>query len=474
MVEQIQKSLRDSKTARWAALLIVSITMMFGYFLTDIMAPLKGLLEGQIGWSSNEFGTFNSAYGWFNVFFFMLIIGGIILDKIGVRLTGFMAAVVMVGGAAIKYWAVSTHVLDGQTILGVNSQVMFASIGFAIFAVGIEVAGITVSKIIYKWFKGKELALAMGLEMAMARIGTAFALSASVPIARATGIIDVSRPVLFGLIGVCIGLIVFIVYMVMDKKLDQSEGVTSESVVAPEDQFKVRDILTIITNRGWWYIAILCVLFYSAVFPFLKFGADLMVNKFGVSESLAGTIPALLPFGNILLTPIFGTIYDRKGKGASIMIMGSILLIIVHTLFAVPFFTSPIIAIVLVLILGVGFSLVPSAMWPSVTKIVPERQLGTAFALIFWVQNWGLMGVPKLIGWVLDKYCITGQVVRDGLTVNTYDYTLPMIIFAGFGVLALVFAFLLKAEDKRKGYGLELPNIQALKEVVIEAEIREV
>lgn len=473
MVAKIQQSLRDSKTARWAALIIVSITMMFGYFLTDIMAPLKGLLEGQIGWSSNEFGTFNSAYGWFNVFFFMLILGGIILDKIGVRLTGLMASVVMVAGAAIKYWAVSTHSLDGQTLLGINSQVLVASIGFAIFAVGVEVAGITVSKIIYKWFKGKELALAMGLEMAMARIGTAMALSASVPIARATGIIDVSRPVLFALIGLCIGLIVFIVYMVMDKKLDESDGITSESVVAPEDQFKVKDILTIVTNRGWWYIAILCVLFYSAVFPFLKFGADLMVNKFGVSESLAGTIPALLPFGNILLTPLFGTIYDRKGKGASIMIIGSILLIVVHALFAVPFLTNPITAIVLVLVLGVGFSLVPSAMWPSVTKIVPERQLGTAFALIFWVQNWGLMGVPKLIGWVLDKYCITGQTVRDGLTVNTYDYTLPMIIFAGFGVLALVFAFLLKAEDKKKGYGLELPNIQALKEVVVEAEIRE-
>lgn len=473
MVHKIQKSLRDSAALRWGALIIVSITMLFGYFLTDIMAPLKGLLEGQLGWSSDEFGTFNSAYGWFNVFFFMLIIGGIILDKIGVRLTGLMSSIIMVSGAAIKYWAVSTNSLDGQTIWGINSQVMIASIGFAIFAVGIEVAGITVSKIIYKWFKGKELALAMGLQMAMARIGTAVALSASVPIARATGIIDVSRPVLIGLIGLCIGLIVFIVYMVMDKKLDESEGITSSTVVAPEDQFKIKDILTIITNRGWWYIAILCVLFYSAVFPFLKFGADLMVNKFGVSESLAGTIPALLPFGNILLTPLFGTIYDRKGKGASIMIIGSILLILVHTLFAIPLLNNWIIAIVLILILGVGFSLVPSAMWPSVTKIIPERQLGTAYALIFWVQNWGLMGVPKLIGWVLDKYCITGQVVRDGLTVNTYDYTIPMMIFAGFGVLALVFAFLLKAEDKKKGYGLELPNIQPLKEIVVESEIRE-
>lgn len=473
MVDKIQKSMRDSAFARWSALIIVSITMLFAYFLADVMAPLKGLLEGQIGWSSDEFGTFNSAYGWFNVFFFMLIIGGIILDKIGVRLTGLMASIVMVIGAALKYWAVSTHSLDGQTILGINSQVMIASIGFAVFAVGIEVSGITISKIIFKWFKGKELALSMGLQMGMARIGTALALSASVPIARATGIIDVSRPVLVGLIGLCIGLIVFIVYMVMDKKLDESEGITSETIVAPEDQFKIKDILNIVTNRGWWYIAILCVLFYSAVFPFLKFGADLMVNKFGVDESLAGTIPALLPFGNILLTPLFGTIYDRKGKGATIMIIGSILLIVVHSLFAIPFLNNWVIAVVLVLILGVGFSLVPSAMWPSVTKIIPERQLGTAYALIFWVQNWGLMGVPKLIGWVLDKYCITGQTVRDGLTVNTYDYTLPMIIFTGFGVLALVFAFLLKAEDKKKGYGLELPNIQRLQEVVVETEIRD-
>ena len=198
-----------------------------------------------------------------------------------------------------------------------------------------------------------------------------------------------------------------------------------------------------------------------------------MVNKFGVNEDIAGMIPMLLPFGNILLTPLFGSIYDRKGKGASIMILGSILLIFVHTMFSIPSLNNWVIAIVLVIILGIGFSLVPSAMWPSVPKIVPEKRLGTAYAMIFYVQNWGLMGVPLLIGWVLEKYCITGQTVRDGLTVNTYDYTLPMIIFAGFGVLALIFAFLLKAEDKRKGYGLELPNI-VKEDVVIESEIREV
>lgn len=460
MVEKIRQSLRDSAAARWSALFIVSFTMMCGYFLTDIMAPLAGLLEGQLGWSRAEYGTFTSSYGWFNIFLLMLILGGIILDKLGVRLTGLGAASVMVIGAAIKYWAVSSESLRGSTLFGLDAQVLWASVGFAIFAVGVEVAGITVSKIIVKWFKGKELATAMGMQVAMARIGTAMALGFSVPIAKAMGMVDVSRPILFALIGLCIGLIAFVVYMMMDKKLDASEATDGVEEKNPDDEFKISDIGKILGNKGWWYIAILCVLFYSAVFPFLKYATDLMVNKFGVKEDLAGLIPMLLPFGNILLTPLFGGIYDRKGKGATIMIIGSLLLILVHALFSVPGLNSWIFAMVLVVILGIAFSLVPSAMWPSVPKIVPEKRLGTAYSLIFWVQNWGLAGVPLLIGWVLEKYCITGQTVRDGLTVNTYDYTLPMMIFTGFGILALVVAFLLKAEDKKKGYGLESPNIE--------------
>ncbi|MBZ4652247.1 MAG: hypothetical protein JG761_1047 [Proteiniphilum sp.] len=460
MVENLRKSLRDSAAARWSALLIVSFTMMCGYFLTDIMAPLAGLLEGQLGWSRAEYGTFTSSYGWFNVFLLMLILGGIILDKLGVRITGVGAAAVMVIGSAIKYWAISSDVLRGETLFGLDAQVFWASIGFAVFAVGVEVAGITVSKIIVKWFKGKELATAMGMQVAMARIGTALALGFSIPIAKATGVIDVSRPLLIALIGLCIGLIAFFVYVVMDNKLDTSEATGVEEEKNPEDEFKLSDIGKILGNKGWWYIAILCVLFYSAVFPFLKYATDLMVNKFGVEEDLAGLIPMLLPFGNILLTPLFGGIYDKKGKGATIMIIGASLLIIVHALFSIPGLNSWIFAMVLVVFLGIAFSLVPSAMWPSVPKIVPEKRLGTAYSLIFWVQNWGLMGVPLLIGWVLEKYCVTGQTVRDGLTVNTYDYTIPMLIFTSFGVLALVFAFLLKAEDKKKGYGLELPNMQ--------------
>jgi predicted MFS family arabinose efflux permease len=434
--------------------------MLCGYWLTDVMAPLKPMLEKELLWNSSEYGFFTSAYGWFNVFLLMLILGGIILDKMGVRFTGIMATSVMVIGTAIKFWAISTHSLDGHTILGMKSQVVIAGLGFATFGVGVETAGITVSKIIVKWFKGKEMALAMGLEMATARIGTTMAMVTSVPIARALH--GVSKPILVCLIMLCIGMISFIVYTFIDKKLDKSiaDEAGRHDSAESEESFSVKDIWYIISNKGWWYIALLCVLFYSAVFPFLKYAADLMVNKFQVDPELAGIIPGMLPFGTMILTPLFGNLYDRKGKGASIMILGAVLLIFVHAMYSIPFLRFTPIAIVLIIILGIGFSLVPSAMWPSVPKIIPEKQLGTAYALIFWVQNIGLMGVPALIGWVLDKYCITGTHLIDGAPVPSYNYTLPMIIFTCFGIIALVFALLLKAEDKKKGYGLEMPNIK--------------
>jgi len=457
-MEKIRKTLAESKAARWTALAVVAFTMLCGYYLTDVMAPLKTMLEQQLSWSSSEYGTFTGAYGWFNVFLLMLILGGIILDKMGVRFTGKMATLLMVIGTAIKYWAVSTNALDGQMLFGMKTQVLVASLGFALFGVGVETAGITVSKIIVKWFKGKELALAMGLEMATARLGTMLALQTSAPIAKALG--HVSMPILMALILLCIGMIAFFIYCGMDKKLDASIAEADKGTVKePEESFQLKDIGFILRNRGWWFIAILCVLFYSAVFPFLKYASDLMVNKFSVDPETAGIIPSLLPLGTMVLTPFFGNLYDRKGKGATIMIIGAVLLIFVHAMFSIPIFDKPWQAVVLIIILGIGFSLVPSAMWPSVPKIIPMKQLGTAYALIFWVQNWGLMGVPMLIGWVLDKYCITGSRMIDGISVPTYNYQIPMMIFTSLGILAILFGFLLKAEDRKKGYGLEMPNI---------------
>ena len=410
MTEHLKQKLNDSAVLRWSVLALVAFTMLCGYFLTDVMSPLKPMLEKELLWDSLDYGFFTSAYGWFNVFLLMLIFGGIILDKMGVRFTGMGACLLMVFGCGLKYYAISTTFPEGAMLFGFKTQVTLAALGYAIFGVGVEIAGITVSKIIVKWFKGKEMALAMGLEMATARIGTTLA---------------------------------------MDASLD-AEG------LEPEEPFRMKDIVYIITNKGFWLIALLCVLFYSAVFPFIKYAADLMVQKYNVDPKLAGTIPGLLPIGAIILTPLFGSLYDRIGKGATLMIIGSVMLIFVHTMFALPILNIWWFATIIMIILGFAFSLVPSAMWPSVPKIIPEKQLGTAYALIFWVQNWGLMGVPLLIGWVLNTYC-KGPVV-DG--AQTYDYTLPMAIFALFGVLALIVALMLKAENKKKGYGLEEANIQ--------------
>lgn len=464
MTAELKRILSDSRSTRWAAILLVSFTQFAGYFLADVMSPLQGMLESQLHWSSTDYGWFTGAYGWFNVFLFFLILGGMILDRLGARFAGLAAALAMVAGTAVKYWAITTHALDGKSwhilFWTFPAQVWMAAFGYAVFGVGIEVAGITASKVVVKWFRGHEMALAMGLQLAIARLGTALALSTALPIAKAFG--RVSAPVLVCLIMLVIGVLTFFIYTFRDRKLEASIAAARvETAAAPEEAFRLRDILEIVRNRGWWYICILCALFYSAVFPFLKYATYFMINKFGVSESWAGTIPGLLPFGTILLTPVFGNLYDRKGKGASIMILGAFLIVGVHMLFALPVLDHWLVAIVLMIVLGIGFSLVPSAMWPSVPKIIPERQLGTAYALIFWVQNaFALMSVPALIGWVLDKYGVTGTVVRDGQSVTTYSYTIPMLIFMAFGLTSLVFAFLLKAEDKRKGYGLELPNIK--------------
>ena len=449
MTQVIQTKLSDSAVARWSVLAIVSITMMCGYFITDVMAPLQSMLETNFGWDGTEYGIFTSSFGWFNVTLFMLIIGGIILDKKGMRFTGTLACFLMLIGCSIKYYAVSPFFALEGSLWGIRLQVLVASVGFASFGVGVEIAGISVTKVIARWFKGKEIALAMGLQVAMARIGTALALSSTVPVARYFN--ELSTPVLFGLALLCIGLIAFLAFCVMDRKLDASiKGSEEES----EESFRLSDIVYVIRNKGFWLIALLCVLFYSAVFPFLKFATSLMMNKYGVNEALAGSIPSLLPFGTILLTPLFGGLYDQKGKGASIMIFGSFLLVVVHALFALPLLNVWWFAAFVMIVLGIAFSLVPSAMWPSVPKIIPHNKLGTAYATIFWVQNIGLSGVPMLIGWVLNTYCRTGN------PDVPYNYTLPMIIFSCFGILAVFVAILLKNEDKKKGYGLEMPNIR--------------
>jgi MFS family permease len=488
----------------------------------------------------------------------MLIFSGIILDKMGVRFTGLAATSMMAIGTGLNYWALRHVFPDGALIFGIKTQVIISAIGFGIFGVGTEAGGITVSKSVVKWFKGREMALAMGMQMSIARLGTALALGIALPLAKTY---SYSSPVLLAFVFMLIALSSFIIYTFMDKKLDASIAQSTDGN-AKEDAFELKDILFIIRNRGFWYIAILCVLFYSAVFPFLFYATDLMINKYHVNPNLAGLIPGLLPFGTIFLTPLFGTIYDKKGKGATIMIIGSVILIFVHGMLTIPFLNAWWLAASVVIILGIGFSLVPAAMWPSVPKIIPEKQLGTAYAVIFWIQNIGLWIIPLLLGIILnatnpdvtpDKIAVKEAVsigykqvlseksyglsdkeisqlaekassrtidslvqstnyeavsiskadlgtlkntisastaaALSGITISEnrgkfdkeienktteaiypiivksrlnlrYNYFFDLVMFTSLSILSLLFAFLLKAEDKKKGYGLELPNIK--------------
>lgn len=456
MTEAIRHKLSDSKSARWTALLIVSLTMMAGYFFTDVMSPMEALLTADpakeamgLGWSSDEYGFFSGAYGYFNVFLLLLFFGGIILDKFGIRFTGILSTVLMFGGALIKYWAVSQSFEGTMTLpLGIgtySTQVVWAVLGFAIYGVGCEIAGITVSKVIVKWFTGHELALAMGLQVALARIGTAGALAVALPFAKSFG--GVHASVALGAAMLCAGMLAFLVYCVMDKKEDASAATAANG---SEEGFKLSDLVILVKSPGFWCVALLCLMFYAGVFPFLKFATKLMVFKYGVDADVAGLIPAMLPFGTIFLTPFFGGLYDNIGKGATLMIIGSVLLTLVHFIFVLPLH-SYLLAIVCMIILGIAFGLVPSAMWPSVPKIIPMKLLGSAYALIFYIQNIGLSLVPVWIGKVNQQN--TGA---DGVI----DYTQTMTIFAGFGAVAILISFLLLFLDKKKGYGLQKPNVK--------------
>ena len=458
MTQQVKKKLNDSWGMRWGALAIVAFTMMAAYYVNDVVAPLKSMLEASpaengLGWTSSDFGIYTGAYSFLNVFCLMLIWGGLILDRFGIRFTGKLATILMVAGTWLEYYAMTSMVGTTDMILGYKADVFIASAGYSVFGVGAEVAGITVTKMIAKWFRGKEMATAMGVQVALARVGSQAAYAVAIPVARS---FELTTPVLIGLVCLVGGMIAFFSFSVLDKKLDtQMEEIKDES--SDDEKFSFKDVATILSNPGFWLIALLCVLFYSCVFPFQKFASELMITKYGIDENVAGFFAGLPALGALILTPVFGGMVDKRGKAASIMMFGAAMLIFVHFVYALPFITGSYVAIAMMIILGIAFSLVPSAMWPSVAKIFPAHQLGTAYALIFFIQNIGLWGVPTLIGFVLDNYCITGKTAAG---TNLYDYTLPMCIFTGFAVFSLFVAFALKIADKKFGYKLEESNIK--------------
>ena len=462
----IQK-LNDSPVARWTVLFIVATAMMMGYFVNDVMSPLETLLEmprsqGGLGWTPSDYGFFSGAGSFINVFLLMLFFSGLILDKMGIRFTGTLACSLMVIGTLIKLYAVTTDFgTTDVTFFNTHlpASAAWASFGFAIFGVGYEMTGITVSKAIVRWFTGHELALAMGLQLAMARFGTAAALSISAPIARHY---TLSTPLLVALAFLTIGLLAFLVFCVMDRRLDHrmiiasdEHGLTQNNQDLREDpcssdankdseEFRFSDIGTTLRSPGFWLITLFCVLFYSAVSPFLKFSTKLMVMKYGVDPDVAGFFSSIAPFGTILMTPLFGLIYDRYGKGVTLVITGALMLTAVHFGFSLPMHSSTV-AITLMVILSVGFSLAPAALWPCVPKIIPLKCLGTACSMIFFIQNFGRAIIPMFVG-----------------KANEADptYETSMLIFGFTALGAALTAMAMWYVDRRQGYGLQLPNIR--------------
>lgn len=466
MTETIRKTLRDSAFARWIALALISATMFFGYFFVDVVAPLQKMMLANFNWTPEVFGYLGGSEFVLNVFVGFLILSGIILDKMGIRFTLLLAGATMVGGAALKFSALKF--IDPTLTVSVFGFVLpttalLSYVGFAIFGVGVEMAGITVSKTIVKWFKGKEMALAMGLEMAVARLGVfaVFRLSPIFANADSANPAEWNAPnaVFMGMAFLCIGFLTFLTYVFIDLKLDKQLG--DDAKLAPEDEFRISDLGKIFTNPGFIAIASLCVLFYSAIFPFQKFAVDMLSSKMGTTPTEAANLFSYFPIGAMILTPFIGLFLDLKGKGASMMLYGAILLVVSHLIFALtPNATfSYGLAFGTIVILGTAFSLVPASMWPSLPKIVEDRYLGTAYGCVFWIQNIGLMVVPGLIGWSITK---SNPGVAEQIAANVegaaYSYVVPELIFASFGVLAIVLALVLRRVDKNKGYGLELPN----------------
>ena len=534
-----QKTLRDSAAIRWMALLLLALAMFCAYIFMDILSPIKDLMQTQRGWDSDAFGTMQGSETFLNVFVFFLIFAGIILDKMGVRFTALLSGAVMLLGAIIKWYAISdsfigsgletwfTNNLNHIPVFeqlnvspfyeGMPASAKLAACGFMLFGCGAEMGGITVSRGIVKWFKGREMALAMGSEMALARLGVATCMIFSPFFAKLGGVVSVSRSVAFGVVLLCIAMIMLVVYFFMDKKLDAQTGEAEEK----DDPFKISDLGQILTSSGFWLVSLLCVLYYSAIFPFQKYAVNMLqcnlsftevpADSFWASSSVtiiqyvimlvvavtafmfnflknksfkygvlclsivslvtycymgymrqsAESIFAVFPLLAVGITPILGNFVDHKGKAASMLVLGSLLLIACHLTFAfiLPEFKGNqvgvvTVAYVTILVLGASFSLVPASLWPSVPKLVDAKIIGSAYALIFWIQNIGLWLFPLLIGKVLT---MTNKGVTNATELN---YTAPLVMLAGLGVAALVIGLVLKVVDKKKGLHLEEPNIK--------------
>jgi MFS family permease len=399
-----RSNMADSWLWRWGVVLLVSVTIATCYYFYDAVSPLKGTLTEELGWDSADFGQFNAAYSIPNVFLLMAVIGGIIADKLGIRITGNLFCGCMVTGTLVTWYGATPYFNDGGFGYSLMSsflpswdpslKVMW--LGYLLYGLGAETSLVVISKVIVKWFRGREVALALAINLALARLGSMAGLIVSPRAMKPHW----TNALWLCVILMAIGFLAFLIYTFVDRRFESQRSALG---AGGEDQdmeepFRLSDIGALLTNPSFMFIVCLCVTFYSAVFPFLKYGPDLLVNKWGMSLTMASDICSIVYFGTILFTPLFGWVIDFKGWGATLMIVGSAMLVVVHSLLAFTTLTP----MVPMFLLGVTFSLVPAAMWPAIARIVGDNRLGTAYGLTFSIQNIGLWALPIVIGMVLD------------------------------------------------------------------------
>ncbi|MBO7269518.1 MAG: MFS transporter [Bacteroidales bacterium] len=451
----VVKTLKESKSACWIAWACLVVPMFASYFFDDMFSTISHIFKNpemlELGWNTMDYGFYAGGYSFLCVWG-GLIVCGMLLDKWGVRVTGSIFVGLMAAGAALVYVTISS-----PAIVATGNSLYIAYVGCMLFGLGSEIAGVAVTRSIAKWFKGKSMALAMGLQLAIARLGTAAALLLSpVLVAESeTGMypLDITnKPAFCGLMLLLLGTVVWGIFVAMDAKFDKEQGTSDKVVTAEEDKFKFSDIFKILSNKHYLLISLLCVFFYCCIISFKKFATAILIPRFGADaanfEQTASMMVSMIPFFTVVFTPLFGSLVDKIGKATTWMITGSVMVFVAHIIIAfAP--GEAIFGYLGIAILGVGYSLVPAAMWPSVPKIVPEKNLGTAYSLIYWIQNMGMMAVPIIVGHILNKYSGAEAAVHA-------EY-----VFIILGIVAISVSLMLYFSSKKNPHlNLDVPNKQ--------------
>ena len=450
------KNLRDNKWARWIVLACLVVPMFASYFFDDMFSSLSELFKNpeclELGWNMSDYGFYASGYS-FLCIWGGLIICGALLDKFGVRLVGSIFVGMMVGGAALVTFAISAGFEPGTSL-----NIAYA--GCMLFGLGSEIAGVSVTRSIAKWFKGKNMSLAMGLQLAIARFGTATAILIAPKIVRQKAVGEIytlaetNQPALIGLAVLAVGAILWAIFVAMDARFDKETGETDKVETAEEDKFHLSDIWKVLSNPRFLMIAILCVTFYCCVIRFKKFGVSILLPLFDVNLDIATVLLAMIPFFTILFTPLFGALVDKVGKATTWMVVGAGLVLASHLIITFAPQGVAMYAYISIALLGIGYSLVPSAMWPSVPKIVPEKNLGTAYSLIYWVQNLGMWAVPIYVGKIF-----TNTITEAGNKAQEISAAIKAeYVFILLGIIAIGVAIMLLQSSRRNPeLGLDSP-----------------